>query len=296
MYDIQKTESAKTVGEALEFLKENPDSVLVAGGTDVMIRLRHRKLKNAVVINIREIPELSGIRKADDGTIRIGPGTCFDDIYRNEIIRAYIPILASACNQVGSPQIRHIATIGGNLCNGAVSADSVPSLLALDAMLEITSENGIRKVPVCDFHSGPGKTVLDSGKEILTSIQISKESYENWSGYYYKFGQRNAMEISTLGCAATVRLDASKKHLEQMRLAFGVAAPTPVRCRKLESTAAGMEINEALFDFIRDHVLKELKPRDSWRASLELREQLIKTMSVRAVKKAILLSGGNTGV
>lgn len=296
MYDLKKTAAASTITEALELMENNPGAVLTAGGTDVFIKLNGRKLKNASLIYIREIPELFGIRKEADGSLWIGPATPFDTIYRSELLRSTIPMLCYACNQVGSPQIRHIATIGGNLCNGAVSADSVPSLLALDAELELTSKNGKRYLSVCDFHTGPGKTVLDPAGELLTAIRIPRDSYEGWTGKYFKFGQRNAMEISTLGCAATVQLSEDKKRLETLRIAFGVAAPVPVRCRKLEESVSGMEIDQKLFEQIHDRVLEELKPRDSWRASLELREQLIKTLSVRAVKDAIQQQGGEIDV
>ena len=295
MYDIKNTFNAKTVDEAIKYLSENPASVLLCGGTDVMIRLKARKLKEASLVYIREISEIKGVELEDDGTIVIGAATCFDDIYRNEICRKYIPILSDACNTVGSPQIRNIGTIGGNLCNGAVSADSVPSLYALDAVLEIRSVRGTRMIPVTQFHTGPGKTVLEAD-EMLVCVRIPKSSYENYGGCYIKFGQRNSMEISTLGCAATVRLSEDKKTVDTLRIAFGVAAPTPVRCVKLENQVKGMAVGDGLYDLISANVLSELNPRDSWRASKELREQLIRTLAVRAVKQAAANVGGKTDV
>ncbi len=286
MYDIKETLIAGSVDEALDMLCAHPDAHLIAGGTDVMIRMRERKLKDATLISIREIPELTGIRLENNGDLWIGPGTAFDTIYRDGTVRNTALHLAEACNEVGSPQIRHIATIGGNLCNGAVSADSVPSLLSLDAELVIRSKEGERTVAVTGFHTGPGKTVLGH-EEILTGIRIRKENYEGYGGCYLKYGKRRAMEISTLGCAVTVRLTKEKDRIDDLRIAFGVAAPVPVRCRELEKTVKGMEVGEDLMRTIRDSVLAELSPRDSWRASLELREQIIRTYSVRAAQKAI---------
>ena len=221
----------------------------------------------------------------------IGPGVCFDDIYTSVLVRRCVPMLAEACNQVGSPQIRHVATIGGNLCNGAVSADSVPSLLALDAELRLTSLQGERIVPVTEFHTGPGKTVLDKGREILTSIRIRKESYKNHGGKYLKFGQRNAMEISTLGCAVNCKL-AEDGTIAQFAIAFGVAAPKPIRCPKAEAMMLGKKPNEALLAQLREAVLQETSPRDSWRASKELRVQLIQELAARATAAAIKEAGG----
>ena len=291
MYDIERIYNPTTINEALRLLKEIPEAVLLAGGTDVMIRLKHRKLKKANLIYIREIEELTGVYLKADGTIVIRPGTCFDDIYRNEICRKHIPILSHACNTVGSPQIRNIGTIGGNLCNGAVSADSVPSLYVLDAELVIKNADGERIVPVTQFHTGPGRTILERN-EILTEIRIRKASYENYGGCYIKIGQRNSMEISTLGCAAAVRLDREGQNINDVRIAFGVAGPVPIRTRDLERALKGKAVDDSLYSFISLNVLNELNPRDSWRASKELREQLIRTLSVRAVKKAIEDAGG----
>lgn len=295
MYDIQKTFNAKTVEEAVRILKENPTAKVVAGGTDIFIALRHHKIRDAVLINIREIEELHGVRLLENGNLWIGSGTEFDTLYRDETARKCVPMLADACNTVGSPQIRHIGTVGGNLCNGAVSADTATAFYVLDAVLHLVSADGERTIPVTELHTGPGKTQLKQ-KELLTGIEIPKENYENYSGQYLKFGQRNAMEISTLGVSALVRLSEDKKHIEDMKMAFGVAAPVPMRVRKLENAVKGREIGEALYEEIENSVLQELAPRDSWRASKAFREQLIRVQSVRALKMAVEKAGGEAYV
>ena len=174
MYDIKETFRANSVPEALELLRAHPGAIPVCGGTDVMIHLKERKLRQAALVGIMDIASLQGIYLEQTGDLFIGSGTCFDSIYQNPLARACVPMLADACNQVGSPQIRSIATIGGNLCNGAVSADSVPSLLVLNAELELTSLEGKRVVKAVDFHTGPGKTVLETDRELLTGIRIPK--------------------------------------------------------------------------------------------------------------------------
>ena len=174
MYDIKETFRANSVPEALELLRAHPGAIPVCGGTDVMIHLKERKLRQAALVGIMDIASLQGIYLEQTGDLFIGSGTCFDSIYQNPLARACVPMLADACNQVGSPQIRSIATIGGNLCNGAVSADSVPSLLVLNAELKLTSLEGKRVVKAVDFHTGPGKTVLETARELLTGIRIPK--------------------------------------------------------------------------------------------------------------------------
>lgn len=292
MYDIKTVLKATSVQEALKLLADNENATIIDGGTDVLIRMKERKLNNATLISIQDIGELYGVTILENGDILIGPGTNFTDIGENSIVQKHIPVLGYACSQVGSPQIRNIATIGGNICNGAVSADSVPSLLALDAILEISSIDETRLIPIRQFHTGPGKTVLNKQKELLTKIIIPKNSYENHGANYIKFGQRNAMEISTLGCAVNLSLSDDKKIIEDYRIAFGVASSTPIRCPLLEEKVKGMEIGEELFKTIRREVLHEVNPRDSWRASKELRIQLIKELSRRATKQAILNAGG----
>ena len=142
MYDIKTTFRAESVQDALRLLSENQGAVIVCGGTDVMIRLRELKLRQATLISILDIPELCGVRLEENGDLLIGAGTCFSLLHSDPLIRRCVPILAEASRQVGSPQIRNIATIGGNICNGAVSADSAPLLLVLDARLELASSGG----------------------------------------------------------------------------------------------------------------------------------------------------------
>ena len=295
MYDIKATYNAKSVREALRLLSENEGAAIVCGGTDVMIRIRELKLRRATLISILDIPELCEIRLDTNEDLLIGPGCCFAAICGNNLIRTHVPMLADACNQVGSPQIRNIATIGGNICNGAVSADSVPALMVLDALLELTGTDGTRVVPIREFHTGPGKTILKADSEILTCIRILREKYAGHGGCYLKFGMRNAMEISTLGCAVNAAL-AEDGTIRDFAIAFGVAAPTPVRCPEAESAVIGKKPTPDVIRELRSAVLRETSPRDSWRASKELRIQLIRELSERATVQAIENCGGGIHV
>lgn len=292
MYDIKKTCTASSVSEALQLLHENAGAVLVNGGTDVMIRMKERKLKEAVLISIAPVRELCGISLRENGDIAIGAGTTFDEIHRNPIIREKTPALAYAANQVGSPQIRHVATIGGNICNGAVSADSVPTLLCYDALLEVADDSGVHTVPLRGFHTGPGKVALDRSRELLTAVIIPKSEYDGRFAAYLKFGQRNAMEIATLGCAVSLRLSADKRSVDDLRIAVSVAAPTPLRCGATEECLKGAPLTKQTISALRKGVLSEVKPRDSWRASRQLRLQLSKELSERAFRQAVEAAGG----
>lgn len=295
MYDIQKSFDASSVAQVLELMEQYPQAVLTAGGTDVLIRMKERKLRDAVLIRIAEIPALSGIRMESDGTIVVGPATRFTPLTHHPLVTEHLGALAHACGQIGSPQIRNVATIGGNICNGAVSADSIPSLLVYDAELELTSAQGVRCLPLAEFYAGPGRTHLRGGSELLTAIRIAPAGYQGRGAASIKFGQRNAMEIATLGCAVSVLTDDSAAVLEDIRIAFGVAAPTPVRCPQTEALLRHQPLSEELMRTMSRSLQQELTPRDSWRASERLRRQLITTLSRRTLQAALTQKGGKPG-
>ena len=284
MYDITGFYAAKSVADAVRALSAQPDAILIAGGTDVLISVREGKLAGRPLVSIHGLPELTGVRMEADGTLWIGACTPFSDLSAHPLIREHAQMLGEAVNEVGSPQIRHMGTIGGNLANAATSADSAPSLFAMNAELELTGADGSRRLPIAEFYTGPGKSVRRH-EEILTAIRIKKTEYEHFYGRYIKYGKRNAMEISTLGCAAWVHLAEDGK-IEDLRLAFGVAAPTPIRCAAAEALAKGQMPEESLYDRLAEQVRREITPRSSWRASAEFRLQIAGEMTRRAVERA----------
>ena len=291
MYDFEQMYMAHSIEEAIQLLAEHQDAEIICGGTDVLIKLREGKLVGRDLINIHEIPELRGIQQKEDGTIVIGAGTVFSHITNDPLIQTYIPMLGEAVDEVGGPQIRNMGTIGGNVCNGVTSADSASSLCTLNAVMELRSVRGTRYVPITEWYAGAGKTVREKD-ELLVAIHIAKEEYEGFCGHYIKYGKRNAMEIATLGCAVRVKLTKDKGSVEAIRVAFGVAAPNPVRCPNIEEKMTGMKLTKELVESLGKGVLEEVNPRSSWRASKEFRLQLIEEMSKRAFEKAVTLAGG----
>lgn len=291
MYDIEKYYQAVDIDDAVRALSSDPEAVVISGGSDVLIKIREGKLAGCSLVSIHGIKELAGISMEEDGTIVIGPATTFSHITNNAIIKELIPILGDAVDMAGGPQLRNIGTIGGNVCNGVTSADSASSLCCLDAILVLKGPSGVREVPISEWYTGPGRTVR-AHDELLTAIKIRKENYEGYGGHYIKYGKRGAMEIATLGCAITVKLTEDKKHIADLRLGYGVAAPTPIRCRETEKAAVGMEIGEALAEQVGKGALEEVNPRSSWRASKEFRLQLVEELGKRALKQAVINGGG----
>lgn len=291
MYDIGKFYQAADVEDAVRALVKDPEAVVISGGSDVLIKIREGRLAGCSLVSIHGIKELEGIRMEEDGTIVIGPATTFSHITNNDIIQKHIPMLGDAVDMAGGPQLRNIGTIGGNVCNGVTSADSASSLCCLDAVLVLKGPDSVREVPISQWYTGPGRTVRNHD-EVLTAIRIKKENYQGYGGHYIKYGKRNAMEIATLGCAVSVKLTEDKRHIQDLRLGYGVAAPTPIRCHKTEEAVKGMETGEALAQAVGKGALEEVNPRSSWRASREFRLQLVEELGRRAVKQAVINAGG----
>ena len=291
MYDVKAVYEAETVAEAVALRQEHPQAVIIAGGSDVLIKIREGKLAGCELISIHGIDSLRGVTLEDDGTLHIGSLTSFSHITRNALIQKYINVLGEAVDKVGGPQIRAIGTIGGNTCNGVTSADSASTLLAWDAVIELTGPEGVRKVPIERFYLNAGKVDIKAG-EIQTGILIPKDSYDGCKGHYIKYGMRNAMEIATMGCSVNVRLSPDRKFVERLRIGYGVAAPVPIRAHKTEAAFNGASISITTAEGIAKSVLEDVNPRDSWRASRDMRLHLCSEMAKRAFIEAARLCGG----
>jgi xanthine dehydrogenase FAD-binding subunit len=290
MYDIEELYEAESPAHAVELLREHPDSRIIAGGSDVLIKIREGELAGCTLVSIQKIDELRGVGFDPNGAIRIGALTSFSHIAADTVIQNCFSVLAQAVLTAGGPQLRNIATIGGNVCNGVTSADSASTLLAYDAVMEYLGPDGTRLVPVKEHYIGPGKTALDHN-EILQAILIPKESYENCFGNYIKYAMRNALDIATLGCSANVRLSTDKKNIQRLRLAFGVAGPVPVRAPSAEQTAAGKAAANETIAAAAKAVLNDINPRTSWRASKEFRLHLAEELAKRAIAESLKRAG-----
>ncbi|MCB8814905.1 xanthine dehydrogenase FAD-binding subunit XdhB [Desulfosporosinus shakirovi] len=289
MYDIKGYYDAETVSEATLLLADNPNLKLIAGGTDVLIKMHGGQLEDAELLSLRKIKSLESISAAEDGTIVIGAMATFSMIFHNPMLKDLIPILTEAAISMGGPQIRNIATIGGNVCNGATSADSASSLFALNAHLKLQDKNGERVVPIREFYMGPGKVALNPG-EILTEILIAPEDYKGFGGQYIKFAMREAMDIATLGVAVVCKVQSG--NFDEVRIGLGVAGPTPLRCLEAEAYAKGKKITSETLAEIGKLAVKSAKARTSWRASKEYREHLVEELTQRALKIAVVNAGG----
>lgn len=293
MYDIKTIYEAESVEDAVRLRLQHPEAQIIAGGSDVLVQVREGKRAGKELISIYGIDALRGVTLDKEKNLRIGSLTSFSHITNDPLIIRHCNTLGEAVDQVGSPQIRAIGTIGGNTSNGVTSADSASTLHAFEAVVELTGKNGTRLLPIHDFYLGPGKVDIriEEG-EIQTALLIPKESYEKTYGCYLKYGMRNAMEIATLGCSVNVRLTADKKKIDRCRIAFGVAGPVPMRAPSAEEKARGAALKEATVRAVSKAILEDIKPRDSWRASKALREHIAQELTARALTEAVKRAGG----
>jgi xanthine dehydrogenase FAD-binding subunit len=284
MFDLDSYHKANSVEEAIQLLARNPKAIPLAGGTDVLVRVRQGHPDYRHVVDIHDVTELQDIVMSPDGAISIGAGSTFSRLMDDSTIAKNIPVLAEGATSVGGPQVRNMATIGGNLCNGAPSADCAGPLLVLNAVVVLKGPQQERRIPLHEFYQGPGQ-VDRQPAEIMTALHIAPDDYRCWSAAYHKYAMRGAMDIATIGCAAACKLEANR--VAALRLAFTVAGPTPLRCWRTEEKARGAVADQALLETVRMSVLDDLRPRDSWRAPKDFREQIIRTLAERVLALAL---------
>ena len=290
MYDIQSIYQAKSVDDAIRALQADPSAIVIAGGTDVLIKIREGKLAGCSLVSIHNLTgELSGVTLAANGDVEIGPLTTFRGVTFSDVIRQTVPVLGEAADMAGGPQLRAAGTIGGNVCNGITSADTASTLVALDAVLRVRGPKGERDVPISEWYQGVGRVAL-APYELLVKIIIPRDNYAGYTGHYIKYAQRAAMDIATLGVSCLVKLTDDKKTVDDAALAFGVAGPVPMRAPSAEAAVRGLPIGEAL-EVIGKAALEDVNPRTSWRASREFRIQLIEELAPRALREAARKGG-----
>ena len=282
MYDMKALYQATSVADAVALRLAHPEAQIIAGGSDVLVQMREGKRAGAELISIYGLDELRGVSL--DGTLRIGSLTSFSHITQDPLIQKYVNVLGEAVDQVGGPQIRNIGTIGGNTCNGVTSADSASTLLAYNAVVEMTGPKGRRLAPIREFYIRAGQVDIRAG-ELQTAILIQKDDYTDTFGHYIKYAMRNAMDIATLGTSVNVRLSADKRTVERARVAFGVAGSA-------EAVAAGGSVGMDLAEAFAQAVREDIHPRDSWRAAKDFRMHIAVESAKRAFVEAVRLAGG----
>jgi len=298
----------QTLEEAFSLLNQHGKKAkLIAGGTDVIVLIKQKAMMPQVLISLRGIPGLDQIRY--DGALKIGAMVTHRDIEKSEVIRKEFAALTDAADVLGSIQIRNVATIGGNICTAAPSADTATPLLVLGTQVKIKSLSEERTVPIEGFFTGPGETILKKG-EMVTELIIPKP-LPNTGSAYSKLQRRLALDLPILGVSVLLSLDKGtvscsdmlcttspissilhtmeKDELtcKEIRIALGVAAPTPIRAVKAENLMRGKKISDELLEEVANTASVEAQPRDSIRGEAWYRKDLIRVLVKRMAMKSI---------
>lgn len=254
---------------------------LLAGGTDLLPRMKKGAIHPACLIDLKAIAHLNGIGPDDHGGLRIGALTSISALAQNPLIAQSYLLLAEAAESIGSPQVRNRGTIGGNLSNASPSADLAPPLLVLGACAHVIGPAGERVVPLNDFFLGPGRTVLNAG-EILTAVQVPPFPSSS-GGIYLKFSRREGMDLAIVGVACLVSLDREGR-CTRARIALGAVAPVPLRATKAEESMAGKGFGAESIAEVSRIAADEAQPISDIRASAEYRREIIRVLVKRALE------------
>ena len=283
----------RTLDEALDFLeKYQGNAQVVAGGTDVVSKLRHRDLEVEALVDITRLTEIDDIGQ-DGDMIRLGAGVTHAQTASSPLIREKAAILAKSAESLGSPQIRNIATVAGNLVSGHPAADMSIPLLALDASVIIASKEGQRVVPLTEFFLDKGQTAIDCRKEILIQIRFPAMQ-PNQGGCHLRLSKRQSLTIAIMVAAAVVKIDPQNKIIQEAAIALGPVAPTPFRAVETEALLAGAPVSRETIEGAAKSAAAESKPIDNavW-GSAEYKREMVKVFVKRGLQNALIEAGAS---
>jgi carbon-monoxide dehydrogenase medium subunit len=267
------------LARALQIKSERgADARVIAGGTDLILRMRDKVFSPAVLIDLRRMA-LNGI-SFDGDEKRLGPCVSLSQILESDEMEQTFPALGKACREFAGPPIRNRGTLGGNIVNASPAADLVPPLIAYDANIVLSSSGGDRVLALSDFFSGPGKSVIEP-VEILTEIRLPALP-PGTAATFIKLGQRRSMAISQVNLTTRLGMDASGV-VSDARIVLGAVAPTPMRAVLAEGMLTGEELSEDLLSEAARQAREEAAPISDVRANLSYRDQMTEVLVRRAL-------------
>jgi len=277
------------IPEAIALLERyDGKAKIIAGGTDLLVQMRRRTIKPEYVINIGNIQGLDYIRYDEKEGLKIGALTTIRTLERSAEVQQRYPVIPQAASRMASVGVRNLATLGGNLCNAAPSADTAPALIALSARAKIVGPKGERVVLLEDFFTGPGSTILGKG-EILTEIQVPVLQPRTGTTYM-KHDIRGTLDLAIVGVAAAITLEPRRELCQEAKVVLGAVAPTPMRARQAEEILNGKEIDDTLIEKSAQVASDESQPITDVRAPADYRSEMVKVFTRRAIKEALRLA------
>lgn len=272
-----------SVAEAVGLLTAHPSARLLAGGTDLLVQLRAGRKETDLVVDAKRIPELNALHYDPAHGLTLGSAVPCYRIYRDKTVARAYPSLVEVASLIGGTQIQGRASIGGNVCNAAPSADSIPLLIALGATCRIAGPRGSRDVAVEDFCVAPGRTVLQPG-ELLVSLHLPAPAPHS-GARYLRFIPRNEMDIAVAGVGVEVVLENGR--FRSARVALAAVAPTPLYVREAGETLAGSPVDEASIAAAAEIARKSARPITDMRGTSDYRSHLCAVLTRRALEAAV---------
>ena len=273
----------ETLEQAVALMAANPGARALAGGTDLLVQMRSGRKETSLVVDVKRVPELNEIAYDPGSGLTLGAAVPCYRIYGNGAVARAYPSLADVAGLIGGTQIQGRASIGGNLCNAAPSADSIPLLIALGARCRIAGPAGARELAVEDFCVAPGRTVLQSG-ELLASIHFPPPPPDS-GARYLRFIPRNEMDIAVAGAGVQVVMDNGR--FRSARIALAAVAPTPLFVREAGDLLAGREASAASLAEAAQLASLAARPITDMRGTADYRRHLCGVLTRRALEAAI---------
>ncbi|TKJ31482.1 MAG: molybdopterin dehydrogenase [Chloroflexi bacterium B3_Chlor] len=281
-----------SIEEALEMLAEYQGQArVIAGGTDLIPQLKKRERKVECLVDISRLDELKGIELQGD-VIRVGAGVTHQHLSSSDLIREKAAALAEGASAVGSPQIRYMGTVGGNIVNAQPAADTAIPLTALDAQAEIVGSQGTRLELLESLYVRPGESTVNASAEILVALRF-RALDGNEGSSFGRLAKRRALSLPILNAAVVTTLNGDGTAFEDVRLALGPVALTPFRARKAEEALRGKAVEGEAVERALEVAAQEAQPRSNpLRASREYREEMVKVLLRRALERAVRAAEG----
>jgi len=276
--------SAKTIDEAVHAHNQaNGSARFLAGGTDLLVQIKSGIKKPDLVIDVKKIVELNSIDEVSENEFVIGASVSGANLNRNKKFASLWPGVLEAFRLIGSEQIQGRASLGGNLCNGSPAGDSVPALIAAGCLAVIAGPNGRKELPIEEFHTGPGRTILKNG-EMLVSLKFPKRE-KNSADAYLRMTPRTEMDIAVVGCGVNITLE--NDICTSARVSLGAVAPTPLLIKEASEIMTGTNLNDEVLEKVSKLCMDSCNPINDKRGTIEYRTKVAGVLFKRTTLIAI---------
>jgi carbon-monoxide dehydrogenase medium subunit len=262
----------------------------LAGGTDLLVRMKRGTFTPAALVNLKRIPALDAIAREPEGGVRIGALAPISAIQSSMLVRSTHPVLAQAASLVGSPSIRNLATLGGNIGRASPASDMAPALIVLAAVVAAEGLSGTRELGLEELFAGPGTTRLAPG-EVITSFLLP-EMMPHAGAAYLRLGRREGMECALVGAAAFLALSSRADSVREARVALASVAPVPLRAKKAEEVLRSGPLSDARMREAARAAAEESSPLTDMRASGAYRKAMVRVMTYRALRASLQMAQG----